>query len=443
MFAVNAYEMSKNGHFFSLYFNGMPDIGNSKPPLIVWVQIAFFKILGYNELAMRLPSAIAAAISVLITFLFTQRRFGVVFAWLSTMVLLTSQAFIGFHSARSGDSDTMLTMLLLVANIYFFKYIEDEKPIRIFLFFLFISLGFCTKLYASLLFAPAYLVILIHHKKFKVFVSNRFFWFGALLLLTAAACIILLRNLGSPGYLHEAFYKDAGRIFRVIEGHKHTWEYYIDNLIFTRYSFWFMTMIVGSVIIFKNRKNKKVRFFIDILLMICSYFAIISISITKLEWYDLPLFPYLAIISAFGLKTILDSEFNIESLNRSTLFILIVIFIYPYWLMFRKSQANSIPNAEKRIEANERFLFLKSNSKSNLNGVKVYHGGWDGSLLFYKYKYSEKGEKIILTRKPNFVITDRVLFSEDSLYNILKAKYQFKLLETENNARLIEIVGLN
>jgi len=76
MFAVNTYEMAKNGHPFSLYFNGVIDISNSKPPLTVWVQVAFTKLFGYNEVALRLPSAIAAALSIIVTFRFTQRRFG-------------------------------------------------------------------------------------------------------------------------------------------------------------------------------------------------------------------------------------------------------------------------------------------------------------------------------------------------------------------------------
>ncbi|MDI1355577.1 MAG: glycosyltransferase family 39 protein [bacterium] len=429
MFAVNTYEMAKNGHPFSLYFNGVIDISNSKPPLTVWVQVAFTKLFGYNEVALRLPSAIAAALSIIMTFRFTQRRFGWVFAWLSALVLITSQAFIGFHSARTADSDSLLTLFTLAANIYFFKYIEEGKSGQIFLFFLFISLGFCTKLYASLLFVPAYFFILIHHKKLKAFVFSGYFWSGVLLLLVTAVGIIILRDLDSPGYLREAIFKDAGRIFRVIEGHRHTWEYYIDNLIFTRYAFWFLIMIISSVLILINHKETKDRLFVDMLLLICSYFSIISISITKLEWYDIPLYPYFAIVSAYGLKTILETRFDLSNLNRTTVIVLIVIFCYPYWLMFRKAQANTIPNNEKKSEASERFLFKRSNGKSNLEGIKVYNSNWEGSLIFYKYKFREKGENITITRTADFSLKDKVLVSNDSLYDVLKSKYQFKLLD--------------
>lgn len=59
MFAVNTYEMLKNGNYFSLYYNGLPDLYNTKPPLTNWLQLLCVKMLGYNELAIRIPSALA------------------------------------------------------------------------------------------------------------------------------------------------------------------------------------------------------------------------------------------------------------------------------------------------------------------------------------------------------------------------------------------------
>lgn len=48
MFAVNAYEMSQNHNFITPYYKGLPDMWNSKPPLQLWLQIAFIKLIGYN-----------------------------------------------------------------------------------------------------------------------------------------------------------------------------------------------------------------------------------------------------------------------------------------------------------------------------------------------------------------------------------------------------------
>jgi 4-amino-4-deoxy-L-arabinose transferase-like glycosyltransferase len=68
--AINAYEMNKDGDFLVTHFSGMPDMWNTKPPLMIWLQVFFIKLFGVGELALRLPSAIAAFLTcVFILFL--------------------------------------------------------------------------------------------------------------------------------------------------------------------------------------------------------------------------------------------------------------------------------------------------------------------------------------------------------------------------------------
>ena len=42
--ATNAYEMLKNGNFIVTYFDGKPDMWNTKPPLLIWLDVLFMKI---------------------------------------------------------------------------------------------------------------------------------------------------------------------------------------------------------------------------------------------------------------------------------------------------------------------------------------------------------------------------------------------------------------
>ncbi len=439
MFAVNTYEMMHNGNYFSLYYEGIPDLVNTKPPLTIWVQLVFVKLIGYNELAIRLPSAIAAAMTIIFLFVFMFKRFNPFMAWLSALILLTSPGFIGFHTARTGDSDSLLSLFLLLGNIYFLKYILDDNKRFIFLFFLFITLGFVTKMYAALLFIPAYLVILIKTKKLKEFLSNRFFLLGIVFFVTLSAGVLYLRELGTPGYLKEIFFKDAGRIFKVVEDHKQTWEFYTDFLILSRFSFWFIPFLIGVIFILMDKERIKTNIFQYMLFMIISYMIIISFSVTKLFWYDMPLYPYLAVISAYCLYVIFE-KFHTPDFQGSKLIIIsLILFSYPYWIMFRKSEANTMANGEKRNEIKEKFLFLKSLENKDVNGIKVYNTSWNGSLLFYKYKFADAGQKIEITKTADFKSGDKVLVSEDSLISVIKAKYNYTLLEKNNEAKLLQI----
>ncbi len=441
MFAVNTYEMMHNGHYFSNYYEGHPDITNTKPPVTLWAQIACVKLFGYNELALRLPSALAASLALLFVFIFVYKNYSPLWAWLSALVMLTAQGFIGFHTARTADADSLLTMFLLLANLSFIKFITTEKKQDILLFFLFLTLAFATKLWAALLFAPAWLVILILYKRFKSFTLNGYFLSGLLLFLLINGGLVWLKMQDNPGYLSMVMWKDAGRLLSVVEYHKESFSFYIDNLINHRFSTWFALLVAGCVFAFLTRIEKEKQLLQISLLLTLSYFLIISISVTRLEWYDMPLFPLMSILAAYPLFILLrwyiDTNPTRPILKVAA--IVLVIFAYPYYLMFCQSQRNSLNGFENMNEASERFLFHKNNENADIRGTKVLFTGFNGSLLFYKYKMHEMGQDIQLTMHVDFQPNDRVLVSNDSLKNIMQKEYTFTRLDSLNNAVLVKI----
>jgi 4-amino-4-deoxy-L-arabinose transferase-like glycosyltransferase len=441
MFAVNTYEMMDNGHYFSPYFNGLPDLLNTKPPLTSWIQIIFVKLFGYNELALRLPSALAAGLSILLLFKFIAEKFNFTWAWLSALILLTSYGFVHFHTARTADSDALLGFFLLVANLSFLTYIREQTKKYIFLFLLFISFAFATKLYAALLFAPAYLIILLQQKKFKEFMLSKQFLIGFLFLLFTAFALIYLRELDTPGYVKVIFFKDAGRIFNAVENHVGGIDFYVDNLFSSRFSTWFILLITGILFsFFLQRKNEKQL--LQLLMILCFvYLTLITCSVTKLEWYDAPMYPYLAAIAAYPLYLLLTTGFDGKQLIGSNqLFMLsALIFVYPYYSMFNKSQANSISNGERTLEANERYLFKAQTEDKNLNGLNIYYVGYNGSLLFYKYKLGLNGQQLNLVTAAAFHKNDVVLCCNDSLKKELDQRYHYDVLDGYNEAKVIKI----
>jgi 4-amino-4-deoxy-L-arabinose transferase-like glycosyltransferase len=435
LFAVNTYEMIENGNYFAPYFGGFPDNLNTKPPLTLWFQMGFVKLLGFNELAIRLPSAITTVLTVLCVFIFLSRK-NFLWAWCGALTMLTSWGFIHFHTARTGDSDALLTFFLLLSSLNFLDFLSSDDQKKVFYFFLFITLAFLTKLFAAFLFIPAYLYILFSEKKFKLFVANKYFVWGLILFLLSAIGVIILRERYSPGYIHEILFKDAGRIFTVVEQHKEPAGFYLRNLVMTRFSWWWILALVAVVLTFSKVEIQS-KLLKSVIFLILSYVLIISLSTTKLEWYDMPLFPYLAILSGFGLYWVIE---KIERANAQWKVItLTLIFIYPYYIMFDKAQGNTIPNGEKKLEANESYLFKRSRENKGLDGLKIYYSGYRGSLLFYKYKFSSIGQTIELNDNPEFGINDRVLVSNDSLFSVLENKFEFEIEDQHEFVRLVRI----
>lgn len=74
LFAEAARQMTVTGDWITPYFNG--ETRFDKPPLIYWLMAIAYKLIGVNEWAVRLPSAMAAIALMLLSF-YTLRYFGI------------------------------------------------------------------------------------------------------------------------------------------------------------------------------------------------------------------------------------------------------------------------------------------------------------------------------------------------------------------------------
>ena len=111
--AVSAFEMVQNGNWLVPMFEGQPDMYGTKPALLVALQAFFMTFLGYNELAVRLPSVLAALATVFMLIHFAKHWLRLPFAgYLGSLVLLTSLMYINYHGAVSGDYDALLLLLI-------------------------------------------------------------------------------------------------------------------------------------------------------------------------------------------------------------------------------------------------------------------------------------------------------------------------------------------
>src|SRR5688572_32570269 len=96
--ASNAYEMHKNGNFVVTHYNGEPEMWNTKPPLMIWLQVFFIKLLGFNELSVRMPSAIAGLLTCVLLLLFSDKYFkSYLPGAFACLVLVTTNGYVDIH----------------------------------------------------------------------------------------------------------------------------------------------------------------------------------------------------------------------------------------------------------------------------------------------------------------------------------------------------------
>ena len=144
--ANNAIHMMQYGNWLVPYYENAPDMWNTKPPLLIWIQAMLLKLLGINEFAIRLPSAIAACITVFILWNFARKYFKDQWVgFFSGMVLLTSMAYVQNHSGRTGDYDALLVLFITIYCTRFFSWVMEGKQKDYLQFWIFLILAVLTK----------------------------------------------------------------------------------------------------------------------------------------------------------------------------------------------------------------------------------------------------------------------------------------------------------
>ena len=140
-FSQATIEMFERGDFLSTYLNGEPYY--DKPILVFWLQALSVKVFGVNEFAFRFPSAVCAAIWVLLTFLFARRRFGRNKALLAAGVMATSLGV--YIIGRAGTTDALLNMLIAASMFAAWLHLETGKRRWLYAAFAAIGFGFLAK----------------------------------------------------------------------------------------------------------------------------------------------------------------------------------------------------------------------------------------------------------------------------------------------------------
>jgi 4-amino-4-deoxy-L-arabinose transferase-like glycosyltransferase len=117
LYAISAAETARNGNWIGTTFGGTLDYYNTKPPLNIWLIALSFKAFGINLVTLRIASALAAWLTVLVLMLWARRTFGATTALLGGMVLSATYGFIYVHSGRSANTDAIFTLLVLLTVV--------------------------------------------------------------------------------------------------------------------------------------------------------------------------------------------------------------------------------------------------------------------------------------------------------------------------------------
>jgi 4-amino-4-deoxy-L-arabinose transferase-like glycosyltransferase len=293
LYAEAGREMLATGDWVTPRINGAPFF--EKPPLYYWLAAGGYWAIGVSPLAARLPSALAAIATVLLTAAVGARVWGARAGLLAGLALATSlqMAVIG----RMGILDVPLTCLTLLALVAYGRWVRQDSIGASAAFGVFVGLAVLMKgLAGTIPLAVAVLdalIRVIRGHRLRVSRSSTAVaaicllavaapWYGAMAALHAGA-------FGSTLLLRE----HLTRMVQPMQGHGGPVFYYI---VLIAVSFFPWVVFVPGALLRKEGDDR--ASFWHTLCVIWIAYILISFSVvrTKLPGYVTPLFPAMALL---------------------------------------------------------------------------------------------------------------------------------------------------
>lgn len=445
--AVSAFEMTMNHHFLVTYYDGVPDMVSTKPPLLIWCQAFLFKIMGPGELALRLPSAICALLTgaalVYACWKWLQRPW---MGLMAALILVTSAGYVDMHVARSGDYDSMLTLFVLIIVLCVYRYGETRSRKALTLLFVSIAGAILTKSIQGLMILPGCALYLLLTGAWRDFLKEKRTWLGLLGVVIVTGAYFLGREAAGPGYLKAVWENDlGGRFGTVLSGHEGPWSLFLERFMHDSFNTWYLLVPCGIVIGLANRDPALRRWTLILTSAGSFYLIAISSAATKCNWYDAPLYPLLAGIAAIALHAVFTWIRDLRPfetrINVAPFLALFLVFVLPYSAMF-----NSVYNIQERSWEKDFYQPIKyvqdaTRGKRELKAEFHCFDGLNAPILFYGMMLRSQGQPFNYIDKTDLKPGQRVMVSDWQTKEYIAANYTFSILDSEDAVNVYEITG--
>lgn len=286
-YAIVAREMVQSGHWLHPTLGGQPFL--FKPPLALWLMAASYRLFGISEWSSRFPLALLSALAAPLLYavgreLFARRSP----ALLSALVLLTLLPMVRHGRLAMMDGCAISFYLLLL-----FCLLRSRRSL-IWGIGVGLSLGLLilTKgILGLLLGAIALLFVLWEGQGFAL--GNPYLWIGLVLAATPVSAWYIAQGAyyGNQFWQIHFLNQSFDRVWDSVDGNTGPPWYYLQELLESTWP-WMLWLPGGLWICWQQRQFVWAKL---VLVGTLVFLVVISIMNTKLPWYILPIYPFLAL----------------------------------------------------------------------------------------------------------------------------------------------------
>ncbi len=318
---ANAWEMLRRGDPVNLWYAGAPDTWNAKPPLVIWLIAGSYEVFGYNERALRIPSAVCGLLFFSAFFALVRRMANEKVAAISCVILFCCKAVISHHVFRTGDFDGPLVAFVTAALYFFIRSLEDKTRWALPAAGAMLGLAFLTKGPVAFILVPGMVGYTAVRRELTRVVRSSAMWTGvAIVGGVVAAWFIAVARWGH--HSQESFYGTANSVettfihdvWRRITEKNFSGEWHHDPFFFllnlearmnlwhiafyaaTAVGVWRISMERKRLIAFTRRPENRLA-----LLCVCLVLPVAMLLTAAQgahDWYTAPVLPFVAVLVA-------------------------------------------------------------------------------------------------------------------------------------------------
>lgn len=306
-FSQATRQMLETGNYFQIRYQEVTRY--QKPPGINWLQALSIKIFSSPDTKTpwpyRLPSVMGGWLSVLLTFFFTQKLCGRSIAFIAS-TLLASTVLLNIESHLATIDSSLLASVILMQGALWMVYEKSQRGEPIdskqwqwpLIFFLSMAYGIVLKGVTPVV-GFSTLIALSLIDRTTLYIKQLRLWWGILLLLIlSAAWLVAVSYAEHTNYLLQMLNKDL--LPKLAGGHESHGAPFGAHLVLLVITFWPASLFLRPTAIhaWQQRGHSIIKFLLAWIIPVWLFFELMP---TKLPQYILPVFPALAILTAYAL----------------------------------------------------------------------------------------------------------------------------------------------
>lgn len=324
IYAEYGQEMYNNGDFGVNYWNGSP-IYEKLPLYSILMQIPYQ--FGINEVTARIWTVVFVIALLGMIYVYAYQRFSQKVALLAVLLMLVNEIFARYIFRVNTDMGNMV--FIFGALILWFE--SEKRPKLVYPAGFLLALSVLIKGFTLTPIVIALgLILFLDFKKRRLL---DYVLFGCTSLLVLAPVIVYEYSRFGSEFIHEYFYEAHIRRAQFpIEFHLESRLFYFKNLLqefFPWIGFGFVYGLLfawtGFVSLKKKRFKKWIQEHREVLILLIMVFCVlffITRAASKLAWYAMPLYPFMAIYLAYSIDWLAS-----KAKKYSHILMLVVILI--------------------------------------------------------------------------------------------------------------------